>query len=331
MKAMRGLHASPLQRAREWWSVCHVSGSKRLSVDPASVTVLTRVENGAYYVPSFVAHYRKLGAAHMIFLDTGSTDGTVEMLQKEPDVTVYRTTLPFKTHRLWMQRWLMDRLPEGAWVLNADIDELLEYPRSSTVSLPSLVSYFEVRGYNAMRAHMLDFFSGGSIGTEEMPAPAPLTERFPWYDLSNISEIPPDGRFGEMPAYRGGIRCSIFNWQHFWLTKHPLMKTGCGIEAYTENEHMALGARCADVTGALLHFKFVPRFRTYVEDAVRRRQHWKDSFEYGLYLDLLEREPGTCFKKESARRWRGVDVLLQEGFLVAGEAYRDWGVGTAQL
>jgi hypothetical protein len=38
------------------------------------------VRDGRPYVRSFVAHYSSMGVKHLIFLDNGSTDGTVEAL-----------------------------------------------------------------------------------------------------------------------------------------------------------------------------------------------------------------------------------------------------------
>jgi Glycosyl transferase family 2 len=38
------------------------------------------VRDGRPYVRSFVEHYSSMGVKHLIFLDNGSTDGTVEAL-----------------------------------------------------------------------------------------------------------------------------------------------------------------------------------------------------------------------------------------------------------
>lgn len=282
--------------------------------------VLCRLENGAEYVADFLRHYREIGAAHMIFLDTGSTDGTIDRLTGD-DVTVYRTSLPFKTHRLFMRRWLMDRCAPGTWTLNVDIDELFTYPLVECFPLPALVSYLENCEYDAMRAHMLDLFSAGPIGSADAPPDAPLVERYPWYDLTDVTRIEAPSPFGETPAYRGGVRAAAFG-GHFWLTKHPLIRAGRGVEAFTENEHSIAHAHLADVTGILLHFKFTERFPRYVREAVERKQHWNDSAEYALYAAALTRDPGLTLKGPHARRWVSADALVKKGFADVSDAYR---------
>lgn len=283
--------------------------------------LLCRVENGAEYAADFLRHYRMLGVQHFVFLDTGSTDGTPELLTGE-DVTVFRTSLPFKTHRLRMRRWLMERCAPGTWTLNVDIDELFDYPSSACRPLGALLDYLDAGNFTAMRAHMLEMFASGPVGTADARRDAPLAERYPWYDLTAVAPIPSPSPFDPEPAYRGGIRAAVFGSEHFWLTKHPLIKAGSGAEAFTENEHSVKNCRLADVTGALLHFKFTERFPLYVREAVERAHHWNGSAEYALYAAALARDPALCLKRESARRWSGADALVAEGFLEESGAWR---------
>lgn len=300
----------------------HVAGLRR-PPGTAKVVLLCRVQNGAEYISDFLRHYRSLGVDHMIFLDTGSSDGTMALLTGD-DVTVYRASVPFKDHRLWMRRWLIRRCRDGVWTLNVDIDELFDYPLSGKVSLQRLASYLEGRGHGAMRAHMLDMFSSGKIGSSDAPEGLSLLDCFPWYDLTDIASINEPVLFGGMPAYRGGVRKAAFGSEHFWLTKHPFIRKGGGVEVFTDNEHTIHGVHTADITGVLLHFKFTRKFDTYVHDAVVQGQHWNESAEYKLYADALLREPELSLKKIGAERWTGVDVLVEKGFLQMSDAYRQY-------
>ncbi len=288
------------------------------------VVLLCRIENGEEWIPQFLAHYRALGVGHMVFLDTGSTDRTLELLMGN-DVTVYTTAIPFKTHRLWMRRVLMDLCRPDTWTLNVDIDELFDYPFSSLVRLPALCSYLDQHAMTAMRAHMLDCFAPGLLGSREGLADALLQEQYPLYDLHDVTVIDEPEYFDNMlPAYVGGIRKTIFDRGDFWLTKHPLVKTGSGVRAFEDGEHHVTGARYADVTGVLLHYKFTPSFRAYVEESVRRGQHWNDSEEYRAYKDVLKKEPRLSLQQGTSRRWKGVDALVDEGFLMMSDAYRQY-------
>lgn len=255
----------------------------------------------------------------MVFLDTGSTDRTLELLTGN-DVTVYTTSASFKTERLRMRQWLMDLCPPQTWTLNVDIDELFIAPFSPP--LPFLTRYLDQHHYTAMRAHMLDMFASGPVGSSDASVSASLLEQYPYYDLSAVHPLDQPAFFGvELPSYSGGIRKTIFS-RDCWLTKHPLIKTGNGITAFDQNEHSISGGHLADVTAALLHFKFTTHFTCYVDEAVRRGQHWNDSDEYRSYQSVLSVHPELSLKRETARRWSGVDQLVTEGFLQMSDAYR---------
>jgi hypothetical protein len=323
-----------LQALADTLRVRHVRGPRRM---PAGVILLCRVENGEEWIPQFLAHYRALGVAHMMFLDTGSTDRTVDLLQGK-DITVYRTSLPFKTHRLWMRRWLMHRCPPHTWTLNVDVDELLLYPPimpppltppSGETDIAQLVAYLDHHHFTAMRAHMLDMFASGPVGSRDAADDAPLLEQYPYYDLSDIHPIAGSWIFREGQSWMGGIRKTVFGRDHFWLTKHPLIKTGHNIRAFEDSEHGVIDAHVADITGVLLHFKFTPSFRQYVEESVRRGQHWNDSAEYKAYQSLLAEHPDLSLKRATAWKWSGIDALVGAGFIHAAGSSTIPGTGAS--
>jgi hypothetical protein len=307
---------SRLQAFTDSLRVHRIRGPKAV---PSGVILLCRVENGIEWIPQFLTHYRSLGVAHMIFLDTGSTDGSLDLLHGT-DITVYQTSLPFKTHRLWMRRWLIGRCPSGTWTLNVDIDELFVFPRidvgaQHAAPLPSLINYLDRNHFTAMRAHMLDMFASGPIGSRDAAADAPLHEQYPFYDISDVHQIRDSWIFREGQSWMGGIRKTVFGRDHFWLTKHPLIKTGQNIRAFEDSEHGIIDAHVADITGALLHFKFTPGFRQYVEESVERGQHWNESEEYKAYQSVLAANPELSLKRETAQRWNSIDDLVRATFV----------------
>jgi hypothetical protein len=309
---------SRLQAFTDSLRVHRIRGPKAV---PVGVILLSRVENGIEWIPQFLTHYRSLGVAHMIFLDTGSTDGSLDLL-RGADITVYQTSLPFKTHRLWMRRWLMDRCPPGTWTLNVDIDELFLFPKIDVgachaMPLPSLINYLDKNHFTAMRAHMLDMFASGPIGSADAPYDAPLEEQYPWYDLSDIRPITGSLLFREGQSWMGGIRKTVFGRDHFWLTKHPLIKTGQSIRVFEDGEHGISDAHVADITGVLLHFKFTSGFSQYIEESVQRGQHWNESEEYKAYQSVLTANPELSLKRTTAQRWSGIDDLVRAGFVHA--------------
>ena len=75
---------TPFLEAAQKWLLHHtlrlVHGPGEVAYGTDEVVVLVVVRDGRAYVRSFVEHYRALGAKHLVFLDNGSTDGTVEAL-----------------------------------------------------------------------------------------------------------------------------------------------------------------------------------------------------------------------------------------------------------
>src|SRR6188472_4186589 len=60
-----------------------------------AVTVCCIVHNAMYFLPAFVAYYRRLGVDRFVVLDDRSTDGTPEYLAAQPDVMVVESAIRY--------------------------------------------------------------------------------------------------------------------------------------------------------------------------------------------------------------------------------------------
>ena len=59
-------------------------GPKRAISEHNLPVVCCLVRDGAYWLPSFLDHYRKIGVKEFFFLDNGSRDETLKILKNEP-------------------------------------------------------------------------------------------------------------------------------------------------------------------------------------------------------------------------------------------------------
>src|SRR5919107_5356403 len=171
------------------FNVEHLHGPEEIEYEKEELVVVCLVRDGRPYVRSFVEHYTSMGVKHLVFLDNGSTDGTVEALKKYQNVTVLRTELSFRSYQYPMKQYLIERFGWGRWSLYVDIDELFDYPYSDVVSLDSLLKYLNERSYTAVVAQMLDMFPEeplSDVSSEEEEEDEPLKERHRFYDISNI-------------------------------------------------------------------------------------------------------------------------------------------------
>lgn len=308
--------------------VRHVSGPRRVEVGPDDLVVVCLVRDGAAYFAEFLAHYRDLGARHVVFLDNGSTDGTVEVARAEPGVTVLRTRAPYRRIKVIAKRYLARRFGRGCWVLCVDIDELFDYPYRSRRPLRTFLGYLRAAGYTAVVAHLLDLFPQGPLRS----AGTSWRTEHRFYDVDAIDRQAYREKYREanrphnedIDVYYGGVREAHFGVRPM-LTKHPLQFPSGGL-TYV-NSHNVRGARVADVSAVLLHYKYVSGFVEYARRVVQEGSFYDGSAEYEGYLDALERAPNLGLYSDGARELRAVDQLVDERFLVASDAYRVWASG----
>ncbi len=344
--AMRGLRGSAAasvvatclaaaRRARLRHELTYLWGPGPAPGRPDEATAVCVVRNGEPYVRSFVEHHTALGVRQIVLLDNGSTDRTLELLRPYEHVTVLRSLLPFRTYQMAFREHLLSHWGAGGWRLLLDIDELFDYPRSPELPLRGLLGYLNARGYSAVVAYLLDMFADGPLGGRRSAPEDDLRATYPYYDISNIRTRGYDEHYGGANApssaairlYWGGIRNTLFG-SHDWLTKHPLQFPERGARPAGHLAHDVRGARVADISAVLYHYKFLDRFLEQARAAVREGNYYKGSAQYRRYLKVLEATPNLQIRRATARRLEHVDQLVDEGFLASSPAYEGW-VGSA--
>ncbi len=316
------------------FDVEHLHGPEGIFYARDELVVVCLVRDGLPWVRSFVEHYFNLGAKHLVFLDNGSTDGTVEALQRYENVTVLRTQAPFREHEDPMRRYLMERFGQGRWCLCVDIDELFDYPYSDVVGLHSFLGYLNSNSYTAVVAQMLDMFPEKLSSGREKVIDEPLKKLHRFYDVSDLSSqriekhhrCPPDNAYGsdEVRVFKGGVRRTIFGFNPI-LTKHALVFLDGKARPISPGTHWAGNVRAADVTCVLYHYKFLGEYLHEVSmRTVQGQRHRKNLGPYEKYLAVLEKTPDLQLKRETSREISSASDLLDEGFLTVSAAYVGW-------
>ena len=306
----------------------HIHGLSSISYGDDELIVVCVVKNGALYIKSFVEHYLSMGVNHLVFLDNGSTDNTLELLcAYDSCVTVLQTNAPYHTYENAMKRYLANRFSKGRWHLCADIDELFVYPCSSKISLNKFLKYLNENGFTAVIAHLLDLFSEVPMANLESNISDSLKDKYTYYDLSAITRSDdywwskPPMSYG-LKAHWGGVRTVLFGTNN-GLTKAPLVKMDGKAQPFVQWHHVR-NARLADVSCVLQHYPFVSSFFTKVREAVETGCRGVFTDEYEAYWRELERNPNLNIKFETAQKFTGLDGLLEQGFIVASDQYRQW-------
>jgi len=117
-------------------------------------------------LPSVLQHYRALGVQHFLIVDNGSTDGSLELLRAQTDVSLWQTAASYRFSRFGMD-WinaLLRRYGHGHWCLTFDADELFVYPHWHSRPLSALTDWLERGKTNMFGALMLELYPTGRLG-----------------------------------------------------------------------------------------------------------------------------------------------------------------------
>lgn len=309
----------------------HVHGPRDVACGRHELVVLSIGRDAAPWISTLIEHHLELGAKHVFFLDNGSRDDTIALASRHERVTVFRTELSFKRYEVGLRRWMVRSFGRNRWSLYCDADELFDYPGSDRLPLPGFLQYLEHHGYKAVTGQMLDLFSDRPFSQLESEPGDDLKAKYRFYDLTDL--VPTravywmrDGALENrsLACYFGGIRKRFFGDDCLLLTKHPLVYADDSVGVYTYDGHFVTGARVADVSAALLHYKYIGGLPKRVRQTVEEQWHNKVEALYGGLSGVLAEKPDLCLKLDTARELGSVNELVASGFLVMSERYQRW-------
>jgi glycosyltransferase involved in cell wall biosynthesis len=324
---------SPLmERVLRWileHNVEHVHGPREVDYGIDELVVLVLLRNGRPYIKPFIEHYFSLGVKHIVFLDNGSTDGTVEALQNYENVTVLRSRLPFKKYNITLKQYLVERFGRWRWTLNADIDELFEYPYSDVVSLKALLRYLNDNFYTAVVTYMLDMFPETLLSADS-PATdyESLKELHRFYDISDVRTLDYNqvGDIGNVVAnewieiLQGGVMQRVFGTSPL-LTKHPLIFLDDRLKPHDLSDHWVGNARIADFTALFLHYKLSANLYGLVRREIEERRYNNLHGKYDKIHKVLAEAPSLLMRNDTSKELKSVNELVGTRFVSVSKQY----------
>ncbi|MCY3828893.1 MAG: glycosyltransferase family 2 protein [Rhodospirillaceae bacterium] len=142
------------------------------NVNPSAFTLLAILRNEVYFLPAFLAHYRRLGIERFVFLNDRSDDGSLEYVLKQPDVTVVQSNRKFgefidvpkkiegqiNTRRIehYWRAMLHDMFAPDRWSIQIDLDEFVHLPEG--MDFQTLASNLERKNIRSIAGVMLDTY-----------------------------------------------------------------------------------------------------------------------------------------------------------------------------
>lgn len=307
-----------LRKRRELRCVTNRSGLVRKK----DILLFVTLRNERIRLPYFLNYYREIGVNHFFMVDNGSDDGSREYLEKQGDVTLFRTSASYKRARFgtdWLN-WLQRRYAHGHWSLVVDVDEFFVYPFCDTRPMRALTDWLDSSGVKAFSAMLIDMYPKGAIGDQTYQEGQDPLEILHWFDSGNYT-ISKNKEFQNLWV-QGGPRARVFfpddPKNAPALNKIPLVKWDRNY-VYANSTHMLLPRGLNLVfdefggekpSGALLHAKFLNTFLEKTREEMKRGEHYAASREYHAYAEHLQDSPQLwCKWSEKYINWRQLEIL----------------------
>jgi len=315
----------------------------------------------ALRLPYFLDYYRRCGVNRFFMINNNSSDGSEAFLLQQPDCHVFFTDGPYGERRAgvtWLNT-LFDVYGEGRWIILADADELLIYPKCETAPLPAFCNWLDKNGYEGVYTLLLDMYSKQPIKEVSYKHGEDFRTACPYHD-KDYHFVRRYGVPALQPAFPpfehiGGPRLRLCfaeqNTQALWprlkvklaqrliklahragllksitpplpatqAFKVPLVKWRAGNAFITS--HRLNPVRLAPVRGALLHFKYLQDFSKRVQDALATGAHFNGSAEYKRYAELLAADPNLSLAYEGSVAYHDSAALLRHGLIATCPAW----------
>lgn len=273
-------------------------------------------------MPAFLSHHRAMGVDHFLVVDNASTDGSLDLLLDQPDISVWHSKHSYRQARFGVDwtGWLLARYGHGHWCLTLDVDETLVYPYHQTRKLQALTAWLDQQGQESMAAMMLDLYPQGRISTTAFEGGEDPLRLLTHFDAGNYCITKWDG--SDHLWIQGGPRARVIFSRNParapTLNKVPLIRWNRRY-VYVNSTHTALPPRLNHVygedgaeklSGILLHSKFLPQILDKSREDLQRKEHFNQPDLYQDYYNQLISDPifynpaSTCLTG-----WRQLEAL----------------------
>jgi len=289
----------------------------------AKHVLVTVVHNEALRIPFMLDYYRAMGFEHFIVIDNRSEDDLLKILQGKTGVSIFMANGSYKRSRFgvdWVNG-ILSKYCSKKWVLCVDADEFFVFPHCDTKKISNLTDFMEKNNQKSFQCLMLDMYSDKGVqnnicGMDEDPLSVCRL-----YDRDGyVKKYDP---LNQTVWIKGGVRGRIFFSNNVWdgpaLNKTPLVFWKRHY-AFLRSTHLLWppqlnGGHLArqNLSGAILHFKFLADWKTKIARESLRRQH---TDEYNAYSTAVtSMDDGLNFVGAPTGEYRSWRSLEQDGLL----------------
>jgi hypothetical protein len=294
-------------------------------------------KNESYFLPYFFSHYRNIGVDYFLIYDDGSNDKSRDYLLNQEDCDVITSKKNFNDsfgHNIYgrpklFHHLLKEKIPEllffDRWNIVVDLDEFLILPPT----YPNLHTFSDCLEKNQIffiTSPMVDFYPE-KLNIDSMDNSKSPFLNNPYFDGG------PYYQYAEGPSPKPlshGLRYRLWNFlyknnQDLFkklhpdifimpsLYKCPLMKSGKNI--YRVDDHNVNISLYGKDYAALAHFKFYPKLKNKISDALMLSQYHNGSMEYKMLDYLLKNFNDLSLICSATRIYDGANSLVFENLM----------------
>lgn len=303
--------------------VRHLCGPQQVERAQNDCIVLSVVKDSQDYIETFIEYYLDRDFSHIVLMDNGSTDKTIDLAAQYSQVTVLQCLLPFGNYKRHMCNYMAYRFSTHQWCLLADCDEFFDYPGSERIGLTQLMHYLNQQNATAVLVQMVDMYPKTPIGPIQTDKDFRTIHH--WFDVDTLDPQPiPTGLDNVLPPSKlhlnyGGVRQRIFNASPL-LSKFSLIKPDRYL--HLVGLHLVSWANVADISCVVYHYKFLAGFSRRVAKAISQGQYYQGSAEYKQYQEKLSDTQGLMLWNEQSIALESPRQLVDLEVLTVSDRYR---------
>ncbi|MCL2718585.1 MAG: glycosyltransferase family 2 protein [Lachnospiraceae bacterium] len=274
--------------------------------------IICAVKGDLLKVKKQIEHHRKIGIKHFVYIDNMSTDGTLEWLKDQDDVSLFTVDENFNsTIKNSWRRQAMDIFGYNRWYLILDSDELFIYPGVENYPINDYIAFLEKEDIKCVHSPMIDMYANEKLFNGNTDNDFYI-EEYCYFDPDSYEMAKKFWGYSIL----GGPQSRLFEEKNKkmmpLLTKYSLIKANKSDLIGTHNNYpFTLNFSSKYAASFLLHYKFLPNDKLKFQEIIKHGNYSRGSKKHKLFMKTYEQNHDLSFFYEKSLKLESSMDLLK--------------------